>query len=355
MDVYIFLCFLFAVSALVERMLPMNARKRLFFVNGLVLLVIVGGRSCGTDYWLYKDVIEKGIMEEVLWPPLFILWAKVFSFQILIFLVAIFTIVPFYYIIYKISNGLYNLAAAFFFTEYFFMTLMQQSRQGVALAAIAWCVVFGDMKRVKLCLMCFYAAMVHLVGLFGFLTLLVRRKFYTLRTYISIYGVSLLFGGVIFDYLMRNVSNIGLLWISLKFSGYADRTERLDAEIPLFSFRFLLFFTILFYCYKNRKRLKNVHLSYMCNILFFGICFYTLFNPIVDLAVRGSNCFILLYFFIVLIILGEKYIPKFQRNIIYVFSICYCLYLMIRYMNMIVEQNVYLDLVPYSFFMEHIL
>lgn len=350
MDVYIFLCYLFGISAVIERILPINIRKILFFINGLILLIIVGGRSCGTDYWLYKSVIEKGLEEEVLWPPLFVCFTKLVPFQVLIYIIAASTIIPFYYIMYKIANGLYNLAAAFFFTEYFFMTLMQQSRQGVALASIAVCVVFFNRKKIKIAVMSIFSGLIHITGYFGFLLLCAKNKFYDLKTYIWVYGLSLILGSFVFNYMLSNISSLGIALITSKMVGYTERTEMHDAVIPIFSFRFFLFFSMLYYCYYNRHKLLNKSIPYMCNVLFGGICFYTLFNPIVDLAVRGSNCFILLYFFIVLMVMGEQNINNAQKNIIYGISMCYCFYLMNRYLDMIIKQNSDLNLIPYSFF-----
>jgi len=250
---------------------------------------------------------------------------------------------------YRFTKNLYNLAAAFFFTEYFFMTLMQQSRQGVALAGIACCIFFFPTRQMKTALVVLSTTLVHLTGFFGLLLLFLRKKFYKLRTYIIVYATALLTGGILFNFLLQKIGNLGILFVTNKVSGYANRTEALDASIPLFNFRFLLFFSLIFYCYSKRNVIKNGMLTYLCNILFVGICFYTLFYLIVDLAVRGSSCFINLYFFIILLLFEEKGICKLHRNLIYWFSFSYCIYLMFKYMGMIVEQNSNLGLIPYSF------
>lgn len=349
MNIYQYLCVLFAFSAIIERLLPNEIRKILFFINGLVLLIVVGGRSCGTDYWLYQSVIEYGNIGEAAWPPIFAFAAEKLPFQVLIILVAGFTITPFYILIYKFANNLYNLAAAFFFTEYFFMTLMQQSRQGVALACMAWCFFFFNTPKIKSLLIIFCSTLVHVTGYFGFLPLFLRKSFYSIKMYIAAYGISLLMGGFVLDFLLQNVSALGMTFVTNKVFGYADRTVLLGASIPLFNFRFLLFFILFYYCYLKKDVLKNNMLPYLCNILFLGICFYTLFHSIVDLAVRGSSCFILLYFFIVLLLFGEKGIHKLQKNVIYWVSVSYCIYLMNQYMNMIKIQNSDLNLIPYTF------
>lgn len=349
MDVYIFLCFIFALSALVERILPSNIRKILFLLNGLILLVIVAGRSCGTDYWLYKNIIEYGHIEEAMWPPLFAFLTKLFPFQIVIALVAIFTIIPFYILMYRFAGNLYNLAASFFFTEYFFMTLMQQSRQGIVLACIAWVILSLHTKKNRAILLLFISSLVHITGYLGLLPLFLKDKFLRLKTYVITYISSYILGGFVLKFLLTNVSALGITLLTSKMYGYANRTAELDASIPLFNFRFLLFFILLYYCYSKRNMISNNVLPYICNILFFGICFYTLFNSIVDLAVRGSSCFIRLYFFIILFLLQEKRIYKKHKDIIYWLSICYCLYLMIQYMTMVKNQNLELNLIPYSF------
>lgn len=349
MDIYIYLCVLFALSAIIEPALPIMGRRTLFVINGLILFVVVAGRTCGTDYWLYKSVIDTGNIENSEWPWLYQILTSYLPFQLVIALVALFTMLPFYLLIYKFAGKYVNFAAAFFFTEYFFMTLMQQARQGVALGFMVWAFFMYSSKKVKFALSNIIGAFVHLTGYFGLLPLFLKTSFYRPKTYIITYLVSLVFGGLIFNYLFDNISALGITILTSKFYGYMDRTEALDASTNIFSFKIFLLLSLIIYCYVKRAVIKQKVIPFLCNIVFFGVCFCTLFSPIVDIAVRGSFCFIGIYFFIFSILINENGLTLYHRRIIYFLSILYCLYLMTQNMNMVINQNIDLQLIPYTF------
>lgn len=349
MDIYIFLCVLFALSAIIEPILPIKGRRTLFVVNGIILLIIVAGRTCGTDYWLYKGIVDTGNVENSEWPWLYKTLTLYLPFQLVVALTALFTMLPFYVIMYKFAGKYLNLAAAFFFTEYFFMTLMQQARQGVALGLMVWAFFMYRTNVVKFISTNILGSLVHLTGYFGLLPLFLKTSFYRPKTYIITYLTCLVLGSMIFNFIFQHVNALGIAILTSKFYRYMDRTEDLGASAVIFNFKIGLFIAIIIYSYAKRGLIECQWIPFLCNILFFGICFYTLFNPIVDLALRGSRCFTPLYFLVVAILLNEQKLSRKHRKIMYFFSVIYCIYLMIQYTNMLVNENFDLQLIPYTF------
>ncbi len=348
MDIYLYLCILFGCSALIEIILPISLRKILFFLNGFILLIVVGGRKCGTDYWLYESIIRMDSIKEAQWPILYSFLAQNIPFQSLIFLVAIFTILPFYLLIYRSTSKYYNFGAAFFFTEFFFMTLMQQSRQGIALACIAWGILCFH-NKIKTSIIMILGSSIHLTSLLGFLSFFISRKFYTLRIYILLYVISILLGGVFINFVLNNVSSVGIEILTSKLINYADRTSNIGANFNIFQFKYFLYFILIWLCYKNRKRISNQTIPYLCNLVFFSICFSTITSSIVDLAIRGGFCFSQFYLFLLLFLLEEKKIPNKHKLYVHIFGWIYSIYLMNQYFAMIIKENIDLDLIPYQF------
>lgn len=346
MDIYIYLCVLFALTSLLEPLMPVFFRKIIFFLNGTILIFIVGCRSCGIDYYLYESIIMSGNISDSEWPFLYAFLAANIKFQSLVFLTALFTIVPYYILFFKFSKRYYNYAAAFFFCNFFFMCLMQQSRQGIALACIAWALLFFQSYG-KSIFSILIGGTIHLVSYIGLLGLFISKNFYRPSVYISIYLASLLLGSIVMEHILQNASMIQI--IESKLLTYVERTEIKELTTELFSFRSFLYFCLIYFCYVKRAKIKNKLIPFTCNLVFFSVCWQILTATIPDLAVRGGFCYRQFFIFLLLFIIEEKGILGKLRPYFFILTWLYCVYMMISYLNLLVRENASLNLIPYSF------
>lgn len=346
MNIYLIICFCFVFAALCETLFPKVVRNVLFLCNGLFLLIVVGGRACGTDYGLYKRVIDAGMAWNVGWPIPFSWMATHIPWQLLIFLEALLTIVPVYVVFWKYTARYRNLMALFFIAEYFFMTLMQQSRQGVSIAfAILALFLIPTLKKAVFTNVA--ALSFHSTSAFGIVPVFMPKKYLKPIVYIVVYGFCILLGGVLLRNLLANVGGLGFSYASEKLIGYTDRADRLNAVLPLINARFVLFGCLIAFCYRF---VKDERVAKLVNVLFFGICFYTFFISIPDLAIRGNRFFSYAYFFMLIFIIDKSNLNKNKKLIFWFISIAYAVYYLQTSYSKIFVQNDILSLVPYAFF-----
>lgn len=346
MNVYLLVCICFSIAAICETFFPKIVRNIFFVCNGIFLFVVVGGRACGTDYWLYKRVVDSGLMWNVGWPVPFSWLSAHIPWQVIIFLEAALTIFPIYFVFWKFTARYRNLMALFFVTDFFFMTLMQQSRQGVSIALAMLALLY--MQNIKKAAAVNLSAIsFHSTSVIGLIPLFLPQKYLKPWVYFLMYGVAVLLGGFLLSKVFPHMGIFGNDYVLNKMVSYADRSSRVETSLPLVNTKFVLFGILIFFCYRF---VKDERVAKLVNVLFFGICFYTFFISIPDLAVRGNRFFSYAYFFMLIFIIDKSNLNKNKKLIFWFISIAYAVYYLQASYSKIFVQNDILSLVPYAFF-----
>lgn len=316
----------------------------IFYLTMTFMLLFIGLRyQVGHDWDMYFQIhkidtwhLTNGDFIE----PTFTLISKftkllsnndIVSFQILIFIYALISIIAYGYIIKKYSSNR-MLSIFILFPMYMLNTNFGQIRYGIALALFIISIEFiinRDLKK--------YLMVVLIATLFHFTAIVAIPLYFLINLNISYkYKISILAGAIILGTLINpldlikiiNDNTLNLVYINDKIAIYKQN------EGDLFSMYFIMMLALyLFSSYiYNKINIKNDLIKVSIEMLFWGIIFYCITNRLDILAFRGSSYYfifeILLIPALMSILNKQKYLFKY-RNVLVVYTVIVAFYRLI--------------------------
>ncbi|MCL2327842.1 MAG: EpsG family protein [Bacteroidetes bacterium] len=288
MEIYLFIFAILLISAIIEPFIPYSVRIKLFHVYILALIFIVGFRTCGEDYHLYKLLIESSssvtdLIETSRWGYLFGFLAFYLNYIVFVFLVSATTIILFAFVIKKNTKFLL-MALLILFSFYFFANLMNQARMFLSIGLVLTAFCYRKNFKIAIPLIVF-ATLIHDVAVMGVFMLIIPNRFYNSYIYVALWLISV----IIPISLSCFFENIGIEYLANNVVTYSNRAERLGQEFRMFSSFTYFLYVILIFVWIFRK--KHQDMAKYFNVLFLGLFLYNSLSFVYELSVRGTQIF----------------------------------------------------------------
>ncbi|MBQ3656257.1 MAG: EpsG family protein [Bacteroidales bacterium] len=347
MVIYIIIFLLILCSSIFELL---KGRKLfgLFIVNVVVLVFFVGFRQCGADFSAYTEyfpIMHNSQISEIFTPkismePLFII-LNIFSpsFEFLIFIVSVLSIILLAVVLYKYSPyPLFSLLLLF--SGIFLLTYMGQIRQGLALSFVMGAFFISQKNIVVSCIFILFAILFHYSALIAFLFFIVPSKIYTYKKYILSFVCIVVLAPMskyllaqVIDFLPSFAGNKLYLYIKVEKGSSAISLPLSLYRLCVFS---ILYFLLLkkqsFFYRRNGTKIRKKMDYKLLNLYFIGICIPFFFYFLPQISGRGFMYFSCLDVFLIPMCIYNLRIKINKILIISVFSIIGLL-LMVKFLN----------------------
>ncbi len=276
-----------------------------------LIVLFAGCRGNGYDWLSYQEIYENlqngGEQSGVSFVE--------YGFQILC------TISPFYKCLIFIAAAIsisYTLNNTYYFSKKYFpvlgllifcttvllSTYMGQIRQGIAIGFICKAIRYNYLGKTKLTIVwiitaCFF----HISAILSLLIFFLPRKRLSIKTYIVIMLIALIFHTTCMTILESIISHfqVGIVQKLMYYSVYEDFDLGVSSTI------LIRIVTLILAIYLNKNNDKNI--TYICNIYLCGILIYLIFGFLPQLGGRGA-----LYFSIYEIVLVPYIVYKLRKR-----------------------------------------
>lgn len=341
MLLYLFWYFLMAFLGMVNLLYDRIAKNRMVFFCIFVLLVlIIGCRATGYDYWNYAyihKVVQSGKEMELVEPGFLLLCSIFPTYRLLLLGVAFFTIAFNVTFLYK-KSPLFYFSLFLLCTTFLFPTFMGQMRQGVALGIMAWAVANIQNKK-RFFLLLALAVCFHVSALLGLLVLFIPKKKRSLKYYLLGLVIAFLLGRLTplaVEWVLESLSSETLIWQKLFFY-----KETQDAVLGI-NLAVLIRLVILFLCYWRMDKIKEPSFPFLVNIYHYSILLYMVLGFIPEMAARGS-----LYFSYYELLLVPFFIQSFTHYNRLIIAGGFILLSVLRFVQFFIDGYNYSEFVPY--------
>lgn len=341
MLLYLFWYFLMAFLGMVNLLYDRIAKNRIVFFCIFVLLVlIIGCRATGYDYWNYiyiHKLAQSGKEVELVEPGFLFLCSILPTYRLMFLGMAFLTVAFNVTFLYK-KSPLFYFSLFLLCTTFLFPTFMGQMRQGVALGIMAWAIYNIQNKKLFFLLLAL-AACFHISALLGLLALFIPKKKRSLKYYLLGLVVAFLLGRLtplVVDWVLGLLSTESLIWQKLFFY-----TETQDAILGI-NTAVLIRLVILFLCYWRMDKIEEPSFPFWVNIYHYSILLYMVLGFVPQMAARGS-----LYFSYYELLLVPFFIQSFTRYNRLIMAGGFILLSVLRFAQFFMDDFNYSEYVPY--------
>lgn len=316
---YIFILVLSMPFAMIESLSgrPIKSAGKLIFALTWILVFFISFRGNGYDFGSYLDLfklIKEGIIYHA-WDSGFVVMCQLCpSFTSLLFLMAVLTMLPLYWVI-KYESPFMFLSMLLFTTTFLFPTVMGQMRQGVAIFVMLYAYYrWKDNKLVFLCLW-LLCCTIHSSAPIALLMLFTPKRLFPIKSYLFLIVISILVSDILKPIFTPFIQGLSVLEDSNAVDrlNFYDSTETQHGVSIGMNSAMLIRITVLLLAYYTMKW-KYKHDASVFNIYFFSIFFYLLLGFIPQLGGRGSQYFVVFDIIIIPEIL--RYSKKKMRYIV---------------------------------------
>lgn len=323
MIVYCTIYFILLACSLYE-VVKRKKQWALYMMSIILLLFLIGFRKCGPDYEAYLnyfpalhyDKWTNIFLASVSFEPIFVLLYKISpSFDFLIIIVAILSLIMFSVVLYKLSP--YPILSLLISLSCITLMFMGQIRQGLALSLVLSGFVISKKNKILSCILFTMAVFAHYSAFTAFLFWLVPSKGFHLKQYSFIFFLSIVFSflsGYIIEILIVHLPSFAGSKLSLYV--YVEKNMK-GYSIILTIYRLIVFTFVYQVLELKKKRFRRItgqkimkNLDYkLMNLYFVSICIPFFFYMVPQISGRGF-----LYFSCLDILLIPIAISKLKRG-----------------------------------------
>lgn len=348
MAVYVIYGIIFILTAIVnvDRRIDKKIIGLLFVFEIIILWFIVSFRSCGFDYYSYRewyDWMKNGdwvMNSAILGSELGYAWLNnvALNYRMVIIVMATLTIGCYAVSIWKLSPiPLFSLFLLLSYTVY--PGLMGQYRQALACSVFFISLLFVDNKKILLSVVLF-GLFFHYTLFICLFVLLMPQKIMKSKMYIYLLIVGFLCNLLAYD-IFVNISSLSPTEIQYKINYYRMYEEGLSVGLNMAMVLRVVIFVLF---YSNRNCIATYKYgSLFFNIYFFSIFIYLALGFLPQLSIRGTQAF-----YLVEIILAAMIV----RNAIYYRWAYFLFFLLVgiyRQVSFFTSEQGMIDYIPYKY------